>query len=513
MNTSRPILRLSKKKAAAGAGDSEVTVQVGIYDLLLPSRRYDVHHKVAVLGEVSLTTEFLLRLLHAVDGMSEQDVARFFDFNDVEMAFVVNEAESRTYISREGGRLWLTDYGYSLFKDSGKPQIFEVEKRKERVGFDLLSLAPCEWEFLSEFESSLPELEIRDADLVANASKRVPESFRRFYGEISSKRDRDVADQMKRSLYSIDEVVAGDRFSSVVPVVAVSSTRRPADPEPALEAWRPAHEVSERESVVHGVATFLDDLKVAPRAEDNVAYQVLLDVAPEFLRDFTTRDGLSVLRYFKEIVSRAGELRSDRPTIGIVGPLCLPDNRKRVSAALSSAGPRQRGADDSIHWVVPIQSTWGASRALHTFLESIKGDSIAQVDGTPSAERNAFSIVCGRPPRHLIKAFDSILLRPDNGALPAALEVLLVPQRIVAVTVHAPLLEGKGFPVPLGILSFDPNVVRRTHQYLVAQLAIRLNVHASSDQYGIQEALEWENNVDLCKDGEKGVIRHSSEEG
>lgn len=81
------------------------------------------------------------------------------------------------------------------------------------------------------------------------------------------------------------------------------------------------------------------------------------------------------------------------------------------------------------------------------------------------------------------------------------------------MTVHAPLVEGKGFPVPLGIMSFDPNVVRRTHQYLAAQLATRLNVNASSDQYGIQEALEWENNVDLCKDVEIKVRDHSPEDG
>jgi hypothetical protein len=449
---------------------------------------------------VSLTTEFLLRLLYSVDGMSEKDVARFFDFNHVEMAFVVNDAEARAYISREEGRLWLTDAGYALFKESGRPQIFEVEKRKENVGFDLLSLAPSDWERLSEFECALPELEIRDAELAAAASKRVPESFRRFYAELSSKRDRDIADSVKRTLYSIDEVVPGDRFSSVVPFVAIVNARRPADPEPALEAWRSAHEIAERGPVVHGVAAFLDSLKVEKRPEDSSAYQVLLDVAPEYLKEFTTRNGLSVQRYFRETAARAGELRSDRPTIGIIGPLYLPDNRKRITAALSSAAPRKHGIDDSIFWVTPVQNIWGASRALGTFLDGVKDDSIAQVDGTAVSERSVFAITYDQPPRHLTLTFQNVLLRSKNGSLPINLEIMLVPQRVVAVTVHAPLVEGRGFPIPLGILSFDPKVVRRTHQYLETQLGALLKVHRSVEKYRLREALQWERQPELQSD-------------
>jgi hypothetical protein len=491
MSSSRPILKLPKKQVEQEGTNDDISVPVGIYDLLLPSRRYDVHHKVAVLGEVSLTTEFLLRLLYSVDGMSEKDVARFFDFNHVEMAFVINEVEARAYISREEGRLWLTDAGYALFKESGRPQIFEVQKRKEKVGFDLLSLAPSDWERLSEFECALPELEIRDAELAATASKRVPESFRRFYGELSSKRDRDIADSVKRTLYSIDEVVPGDRFSSVVPFVAMANTRRPADPEPALEAWRSAHEIVERGPVVHGVAAFLDRLKVEKSLEDSLAFQVLLDAAPEYLKEFTTRNGLSVQRYFREIATRAGELRSDRPTIGLIGPLYLPDNRKRIGAALNAAAPREQGNDDSIFWVTPLLNSWGASRALGTFLDGVKYDSIAQADGTAVSERNVFAIAYDQLPRHLTLTFQNVLLRSKNGSLPSNLEIMLVPQRVIAITVHAPLLEGRGFPIPLGILSFDPKVVRRTHQYLETQLAALLKVHRSDEKYNLREALHW----------------------
>ena len=491
MSLGRKILKLGTKPSSPAGGDEEVLVQVGMFDLLLPSRRFNVKHKVAVLGDVSLTTEFLLRLLHAVDGINERDAAVFFGFNEGEMAFVVNEAESRAFISRESGRLWLTDAGHDLFQGGDRPQIFEVEKRSERIGFDLLSLSPVDWAYLGGFEGLLPELAVRDAELAANASRKVPESFRRFYGEISAKRDKDVAETAKRSLYSVDDVIPGDRFSAVVPVVAVSSMRRPSDPEPSFDAWRPSDEVAKRDAVVHGVAAFLDNLKVVSRPEDSIAQQVLLDIAGEFLKEFTTRSGLSDQRYFKEVASRAGEFRSDRPTVGVIGPLFLPDNRKRLSAALNLAGPRSTGDDGRLVWTIPTQGTWGASRALETLLESVKGEAVSQLEGTPPQLREAYVIACGKPPRYLAKAFDKVLIRPDNGALPGSLEIMLIPQRIVAVTIHAALGDGRGFPVPLGVMSYDSKVVRRAHQYLESQLPSQLVAHGTSSQFDLKQILDW----------------------
>lgn len=491
MSLGRKILKLGGGSSSPEREDEDVPVQVGMFDLLLPSRRFNVKHKVAVLGEVSLTTEFLLRLLFAVDGIPERDAASFFGFNENEMAFVVNEAESRAYIFREGGRLWLTDAGHELFKGGDRPQIFEVEKRSERVGFDLLSLSPVEWAFLGGFEGSLPELPVRDAELAANASRQVPESFRRYYGEIASKRDRDVTETAKRSLYSVDDVVPGDRFSAVVPVVAVSSTRRPSDPQPTFDAWRPADEVAKRDAVVHGVAAFLDNLKVVNRSEDAIGQQVLLDIASEFLKEFTTRNGLSGQRYLKVVASRAGEFRSDRQTVGIIGPLYLPDNRKRLSAALSLAGPRSTGSDASLVWSIPTQAAWGASRALETLLVGIRGEAVSQLEGTPPKLREAYAVTCGKPPRYLGKAFDKVLSRPDNGALPASLEIMLIPQRVVAVSVHVVLGDGRGFPVPLGIMSFDNKVVRRAHHYLEAQLPSHLMIQGANTHFDLRRVLDW----------------------
>jgi len=495
MNTTRPVLTLGKKVAEPGAADTEVSVQVGLFDLQLPARQFLVNHKVAVLGDVSLTTEFLLRLLHSVDGMSEEDVARFFDFSAVETAFVVDEAEARAFISRVEGRLWLTDAGYALFKDGEKPQIYEVQKRMERSGFDLLALAPCERESLSNFELALPELEIRDANLAAGASQRVPESFRRFYGEITSRREKDPLEGLKRTLYSVDEVVAGDRFTSLVPVAAVANVRKPSDPEPSLDAWRTGHEVSDRDQVVHAVAAFLDNLKGFRRPEDNNAFDLLAEIAPDYLKDYVTKNGISVLRYFRDTASRAGELRSNRHTVGIVGPLYTPDNAKRIATAISYAQARPTGEDRAVVWVLPVQSFWGASRAFVNFLDKVKDEGVSQSTTKVKVERIPILVGCGKPPWHLVKAVPKLLMRPDNGAIPSSLEIFLIPQRVVALTVHSSITEAKGFPVPLGILSFDPAVVRRVHEYLLKQLPVRMQENGSVQPFDFAQLVHWKEAV------------------
>lgn len=384
----------------------------------------------------------------------------------------------------------MTDAGYSLFKDAERPQVFEVHQRVERTAFDLLSLAPCGWERLEEFDTALPEIRVRDAKLVAEASGRVAQSFRKFFAEIAHRRDKSVAEAARMSLYSVDHVSPGDHFSSVVPVIASVSVKRPTDVQPVLTSWRPHDEVSDRSEVVHGVAAYLDSLKTTGRGEDSTAYDTLVHVAAEYLEEYTTRSGLSVHRYFRDMAARAGEMRADRPTIGLIGPLYLAENIKRLDAALRLAPPSSR-PDNAVVWCLPQREAWGSTRALGKLVSHLARESQSQAPGIKNQEpRTLYPVTAGRMPRHLQKQFLRRLTRPDNGALPASLEVFLVPQRVVAAIVHAPLGAGLGFPVPLGVLSFDRAVVERTHRLLQNQLPPHLVFVGSNESLDLRGMLD-----------------------
>lgn len=349
-------------------------------------------------------------------------------------------------------------------------------------------MAPCERDNLTDFERALPELDIVDAGRVGMASQEVPDAFRRHYRDYVGRKDRDVAAGVRRSLYSIDEVIPADRFSSVVPVLAVANVLKPGEPAAVLEAWRNGHELEDRGSVVHSVATFIDNLKTVRQNEDERAYRLLLEIAPEYLKEYRTRDGLSVNRFFKETAFRAGELRADRRTVGIVGPLYSPENIERIRSALEySADLASDGQARAPVWVVPSSPVWGASRALLTLL-----DSVAQAcdPGSSVASKTAVAVLRDRSQKHLRKAFSQAVIRSDNGEIPSSLEVLLVPRRMVAVVVNAPIGLGRGFPVPLGVLSFEQEVLRRAHEYLEGKLYA--GIQDLGEQIDWHVLLRWE---------------------
>jgi hypothetical protein len=490
----RAVLSLRKEKPADSAdAPQEQHIPVGVFDLLLPSRQFIVHHKVAVLTNVSLTAEFLLRLLFSLDSLTEEDIAEFFGFDSEEATFVVNEADAKGYVERHGGRVELTQAGYDLFNDSDRPQVFEVFKRAEKVGFDLLSMAPSERSNLSEVDLSFSELPVEDGYRAGMASKEVPDAFRRHYREIAGQKDKDLAAGIKRTLYSIDAVTPGERFSSVVPVVAIANSRNPANPEALFEAWKTTHELDERPEIVRAVAAFLENQKVLFKPDDRRAYDILLGIAEDYLKEYRTRNGLSVSRYFKETAQRAGELRADRPTIGIIGPLHAPENIDRVVKALEQSKSRYSSPiDEKVVWMMPNSATWGMSRGVEKLLDQVFGEKKSQYDSGSRKLRGDAVIAWGKPSGHVRKIFETILTRVDDGNIPAVLEIFLIPQRIVAVVVHAPIGLERGFPVPLGILSFDPRVLETAREYLIDRLPQYLNIYESGNALDIHSLISWE---------------------
>ncbi|PLU83715.1 hypothetical protein BMJ22_02515, partial [Sinorhizobium medicae] len=67
------------------------------------------------------------------------------------------------------------------------------------------------------------------------------------------------------------------------------------------------------------------------------------------------------------------------------------------------------------------------------------------------------------------RTFDEVL-SADSNDVPAALEVMIVPNIAVAALVHAPIGTSSGFAVPLGWASFDDDIVARTQAFVADRL-------------------------------------------
>lgn len=441
--------------------DEDKALELANYDVLLPCRKFRIDHKVAVLGRVSLTAEFVLRLLKSADGMDETDAAAFFGFSLRDMSFVLSEVEGLGYVERRDGRLWLTFSGMSLFLEgSDEPKIFDVESRRETVGFDLISLAYEQPRGLDEFTRSLPELPLIHPEQASAAASGVFSAFRRFYPEIVSKRERSTD---RTALYSIDDVTPEERYSSVVRFSVQSTGLRPWAGSANLDDWRSEVEQEDRSEILDAVAAFVNGMSVPQRSDDTDAYEVLANLAPEFLRDFIRKDGLAVDRYYREAFNRVGEVRSNRQTVALVGSPLTRDNVRKITEALGY-GLRSQLLPSTVVWLMPIVKAWGATRALPELLRSITGRLVDLSDGKRS-NTETIGLVSGWAETHVRKAFDRVATH-ESPLFPQSLEVLLIPGVLVVAVVHAPIGSKTGLPVPLGFISFDPRVIDRASKYL-----------------------------------------------
>jgi len=449
--------------------EDDRSIELAVYDVLLPCRTFVIDHKVAVLGRTSLTTEFLLRLLKAVPGISENDAAAFFGFNVRETSFVLAEAEAPGYVERRDGRLWLTMAGDALFRDgSFEPEIFAVEPRRREVGFDLISLAPQQSRFLSEFDLGLPELAILDEEAAGSAAARIPQAFRTFFSEIADRRERSKGE--KKDLYSVDPVTSRSRFFSTVRTVVRAQASYPSSEESDLILWRPEHEQADRPEIVSAVASFVDGLKQSRSEGDAEAYNILINLAPEFLKDFTRRDGLAVERYYREAITRTGDVRADRKTAPIAGSLLLSENRKRLLDVLDYGSRQHSGAPRFLLWLVPQVPSWNATTLLDETITGLRTRWSGQhADGYLDSLK-PICLTAPRPPRYVEKAFETVVTS-DYRRFPGPLEILIVPQVAVAAIAHVPIESPRGFAVPLGFVSFDGEVLRRAEQYVLDNLA------------------------------------------
>lgn len=466
MAEQRSTLRL--KSSELVPADEDRRVELATYDVLLPCRKYEVEYKVAVLGHVSPTLEFLLRLLKAVGGLSEEDVRAFFGYTLVEMEFVLGEAASPGYVERKDGRLWLTTAGEALFTGGdGEPAVFSVESRRSNFGFDQLSISPQQPVWLDEVEMDLPDLALDAPAGLGTASNTVRGRFHHFFRELGDRRDREQV--QRKDLYSIDSVVAGDRYQVPVRLQVFSQASSPSLGEIDLTAWRPDQEMADRPQVEQAAGRFLAELKLNKRADqDKEAYRWLLELAPDFFKEFTVAAGLSVERYWREAVSRAGEPRSDRKTVALVGSLFNQGNIERLLRVVEY-GLRTSAPPSTIFSVPPQVKHWGATTLLRD-LNSLVKVKLRGTDVSAETEPDTCCIFTGRPPRYVRKCFDEVE-SVDNCGLAGAVELYSIPGVAAVVLIHAPIgLLHQGVPAPLGIATFDPEILGKVELAIADQV-------------------------------------------
>ena len=438
-------------------------IDVNFIELRLPCRSFRVHYKVAEAGEFSLTSEFLLRLLRLVDGFPETSVSEFFGFTDSETSFVVDFVENQGFARRANGKVSLTEAGHRLFIASEEPALFEVHAKQDRFEFDLISMTPADsFRILDDFEFKLPELPLPSDKASDHTVPKILEAFKRYFQEIRLKRGGTRLE--KESLYTVDDVQAEQRFSSVIPVTVSVRIDDPVHPEASLLNWRSGTELEDRGAVVLSCANFAKEIRFSAHQVSRDAVEVLANVAPMQLMGLYKGGTLDSARFFKTAARQAGELRVDRQTVRVVGNLWTDANRLRFASAMRYAMITSTGAPVMQFWLRPSVPHWGITKRVADILSAVTRQFDEKSDRSATTIR---SVMAGDDRRHAMfkDVFDAVINLPPSE-FPSGLEVFLVPGHIAYVAIHTSIGSLEGYPIPLGVLSFDPDVVLRAQASL-----------------------------------------------
>ncbi|XWJ91945.1 hypothetical protein ACRARH_07045 [Phytobacter ursingii] len=446
------------------------TIDIGVYDVHLPCRQYRINFKVAELGKVSLTTEFLLRLVHAVDGMYEADAADFFGFSDPEMSYLLNEAVSLGYINREAGKLWMTLAGSALFvQDSEYPQIFDVEDNSLNCGFDLISFSYQEKSYYDTFDSDVYELNI-DPVVASEGTKHVVSSFKKNFREITSQHR--LNSHLNKSLYSIDEVSPGNRFLTVIPIMVKAEKGSPSRGEPDLSKWRSEDEMEQRQQIMPAVAKFMDELQISLPRDSKDQYQFLYALAPELMKNYFVDECVSATKFYKEVISlKSDAFRRNNTIVPIVGSMFNKLNIEFILRGISSKITHLSSdkAPNTLYWLAPFNWHWGRTSVLPEFLGRVS-EILSSKFESDTKKVSTILIRNGK-----FRAPDRVFSKVevfDQSELPRNAEILLIPDVCAAVLIHLPVNQSHGHAVPLGFITIDPAIILKTQEELSKVISI-----------------------------------------
>ncbi|ALG75727.1 hypothetical protein VY88_32945 [Azospirillum thiophilum] len=462
-------------------GENDGALELNRLDVRLPCRVYSIRYKAAVLSNVPLPVEFLLRLLYEIDDLSEPEIGDFFGFSVTERDYVINRAYDLGFVERKTGRIHLSAQGRRLFDDGfGRPRIGEVETTHAWETFDLISFQSVRHRPLGNFERGFPLLKVTDEETVSSPVDRIRKVFHRTFDEIQANR-KNINDPIKH-LYSVDDVQPRDRVWTLVPV----SVRLTEDNEvnPDLGNWMSAAALRERSDVVRACTDLLESTIVSDDSTEK-AFRLLVECAPEQVSPFQWRDGFNPEALLDRIRMQS-DASGKASTLRVAGTIWTPANRKRIVETITQWKAAQPGSarPPAAIWWKPSIPHWGCSAEMKGLVEILRSQlrraaPDAGERGSPmtSAEHregaDGFEVVLVSQneqdlARRFSMLFDTILTHKGGlQSLPPSFEMLLVPGCCFVALVHTPLAYGTGYPVPLGVVSHNPSNVRNAHQVMI----------------------------------------------
>ncbi len=469
----------SKSAEANNSENNDAVLQpvVNTIDFLLPCRDYVIDFKVADTKQLSITLEYILRLIRVLGRLREEEIAEFFNYDRKELEFVLNEGSAHEYIEWKNGEVDLARAGRKLFDvGSNVPRSMELQTFSSRVGFDLLSFSFERKKYLSRFDSFLPELEVKDTEFISDGSSGVPEVFKKNYFEIMVSDPR--LKKEKKGLYSVDKVATGDRYSVLVPVDIRHDNQCLGQPDFDLGKWKDEADLGSRQAVLESISSYLSTLCRSRNPRDQVSFQVfraLIDDVLDTSSENVVDEAFSAEVIYKNISEHL--LKDDGNSVFFGSPF-LPKIGTELIGAIKD-GMNQRKPKLNLSWLIPNTPAWGANQNFPSLLEGIYKELASEAetgnrekvfssnDDEANSRMNVEWFVSGKLEKQISVAFQQHACEGHELSISNNLvEIIVCSNAAVLIAIHVPPTRGSAMPTPLGVISSNRAVVEKALDYL-----------------------------------------------
>lgn len=455
--------------------DTAGIVEIDRLSFLVRAQKFKVAATLMKRTSVPLTTEYAVRLVHLIRGITPEELAGFFDFDEPETRVLLQDVLSSGLIEENAGRLQLSTRGQTALTPADDTlNIFDVDEIPAIVSLDLIAFAPVSDADLPAREVRLvEEIPISDRQKAANSAAAARDAYDLHFHEWRLSQGRRLGLDEDTRVHSIGDAYVVRNFGTSIEVpVRCRLDDVPAAAPDFIELSSKGRAGS-RDLMVEALS------KRIQRIVGATDHQAAYDLMSEYDGGIFRRDGVRSALDQNAWAALAAD--PDRqPFSGWIAPglrLAGSTSTDAVRSALLEWTESIAGASQTrvpVFWVPPGLPHWGRSVRFASLAanlsESNSGEDgtvlLARIDGSDAAVR-ALRRYYGTTER--IPALFDRCLPLERPPIPDALELIVKPKSWALALVHAPYPQ-TGFPFPIGYITAAPGIVSRYSQ-MIAECA------------------------------------------
>jgi len=445
----------------------EVKILINQASFSLPARSFNIDFAVMEKRQLPIVKEFVVRFIYSLEKCRPEVISSFFGFKSSEMIDVIEDLDTEGLIAWKDEEVELTTYALERFdnvKGSKIPRFFQITDKDAKIIFDLFlfKILPKAIESKNiSLSIDVPMPDKSNSKLIENIKTAFDNQFTNYQESINV----DAYDGSIDSLYKINSIQ--DDFDLIIPL----DINYYIDTETQYIINKYDLDLIHEWDSERKLFNTIDDVLVrkTPKEQDigNDTSTYLTNTLDPFYVDIYTgndkNDGYQVtldelLNYYTQ-----GTKKTDLKDYQmIVGNLYTKDNIQIIQKIITQiVGKNKEKLLPGALWFTNLDNkTWGRTSSLINIVSIINKI-------FDKRNKNAALVINTFAPNEdetfkLSKIFDSSNAKfqsCSNIFGSNQIEILLIPDVLVAASFHFEVMELRELTVPIGFITSDKDKI------------------------------------------------------